>query len=207
MKSARRPRLSRLRPLAALVLVAGFLVGATVFVGCQRTAKVKVPVAAVFDGARTYAWSGVTPASERIGDPSGQDEVEALLRQELDGQLAANGFEKVSAASARFHAALYLGVEKDSRTMDPQFSVYTAERIERGHALMTLTVSMPAHEPTWDRSEAPAKPEPAWIASTESVLRVTARGMGQSELRWTGTEEVRDWRVRSMASSLGKRLP
>ncbi len=183
------------------------MVEAPLLTGCQRTAKIELPVAAVFDGARTYAWSGSTPALERVGGPAEQDRVEAQLRKELDGELLAKGFEKASVEDARFHASIYLGVEKDLRTKDPLFSVYSAERIERGHALLTLTPSAPAQEITWDRSVAPDPEGPAWIGSTEIVLRVTARGMGQTELRWTGTEEPRDWRVSTIAASLGKGLP
>ena len=185
----------------------GLLVSVPFMAGCQRPAKVQIPAIEAFEGARTYAWNGSPPTLSRVGDPAGDDRAEAALREELDRELASRGFERVAVAEARFHAAVYLGVQRDSRTLDPFFSVYVAERIERGHALLTLTESFPVEESTWDRSAAPVNTKPAWIGTTESVLRVTERGAGQAELRWTPTDETRNWKLRAIAASLGKRLP
>ncbi len=176
----------------------GLLAAVALFAGCQRSTQVELPVEAVFEGVRTYVWSGDVPELVRVGSPAGQTELETLLRSEIDAALTSKGFLRASAAAdARFHAAIYLGIEKDTRTSDPLFTVYPAERIERGHATMTLT-EVPAEGPT---------DGPAWTATTSIVLRVTERGMGQAELRWKATDETPDWQVLYLGAELGRRLP
>lgn len=188
MKASRRSALT----LAVLI---GLLTAPATVGGCKRTAKVELPVAEAFDGERTYAWSGDVPALARIGDAARAEDVVARLRQELDEQLQGRGFRKVEGRAARFYAALYLGVEKDTRSSDPLFTAYPYERIERGHAVLTLT------EP---RNGDVA---PAWSGTTDAVLRVTERGMGHDKIRWKATDSPQKWPVDSIASTLGNRLP
>lgn len=162
--------------------------------GCAGTkVAVQESSSGSFEGERTYAWTGVAPDAGRLGLPAGQEDVAAEFRRALDEALQQHGFRKVGAAEARFRAGLFLGVEKETREADALFSVYTVDRIERGHAVLTLTED--------------GAGSPAWTGTASRVLRVTERGLGQLELRWTGTEEVRDWRVQDLAAALGARLP
>ncbi|MFT5732748.1 MAG: hypothetical protein ACJAZN_001177 [Planctomycetota bacterium] len=181
------------RPAAFFAVVTSFLLG-LMLAGCGRASlEVTEAIPTAFDGARTYAWVGNAPAVGRVGIPAGQEAVAAGFRRLLDDELVSRGFQKVGRGSAQFEAGLFLGVEKGARTSDPQFTVYPAERLERGHVVFTLTDA---------ESETVA-----WTATASRVLRVTERGMGQGELRWTGTEEVRDWRIDDLSQLLGTRLP
>ncbi|QDV05463.1 hypothetical protein Poly30_09610 [Planctomycetes bacterium Poly30] len=183
-----------LGPLLALLLTLGGAAGSLGLAGCAGTEiGVQEAAPAVFEGERTYAWSGSPPEAGRIGAPADQEAVAAAFRRALDSALEEHGFRKVNQNEARFRAGLYLGVEKDVREADPQFTVYRAERIEDGHVVFTLTEGAAA--------------APAWTGTASRLLRVTERGLGQLELRWTGTEEVRDWQVERLAASLGARLP
>jgi len=132
-------------------------------------------------------------SKDEVGAPAAQEEVAAAFRRALDSDLEAAGFRKVSAGEARFAAGLYLGVKKDTRTADPLFTVYPVERIERGHAVLTLALN--------------ETEEVIWTTKTSLVIRVTERGMGQGELSWVGTEEARDWRMGRTVRRLAKELP
>ncbi|MEM8710040.1 MAG: hypothetical protein AAGG01_03740 [Planctomycetota bacterium] len=172
-----------------LVLTAVFLSGCP----SAATTRESIAAATIFEGERTYAWKAEAPMEGRVGDPAGQEDVASRFRSSLDDGLEKAGFKKVSANEARFHASLYLGIEKDTRESDPLFTVYPFERIERGHSALSLTLV--------------ETDEVVWIAQTSKVLRVTERGMGQAELRWTGTEETRDWDEEQLAKRLSAKLP
>lgn len=147
--------------------------------------------------AKSFAWveepmeapkiDGVTVT--RIRD----DELIAQTRRELTAQLVDLGYRITSEEGAAVHLALRLDVSEEQRQNDPFFTVDPFERFERGHLTLAAFV--------------PVTYEPVWRASAALKLRDTARGMGQSEIRWEALDEARDWRLPKLGRAVLKKLP
>lgn len=177
MKKLLRPSL-----LSALLLVAS--------AGCAGTHG----VASDYDFAdvATYAWR--QPPKFAKGTKDGEEEELRDFERRVQRVMERRGIELVPKDRAQILLAGEVRVDQRTQTMDPNYSVYSAEQYEM--AILTLEA--------FDRT----KRQLVWTDSEELRLRTTGRRFGRRLVEeFTETGDERRWRIYDMVDALLARWP
>ena len=139
-----------------------------------------------------YAWSDSTPT--RTLDADGNPLPWGEFRSAIEQVLEERGLRKVDAAEASVQLDADLSVAIRTRNNDPYFNLYVAERFEEA------TYRIEFRSSTTNAI--------LWIGQCGHRLRFTERAKGgATALRWTTTNQQREWDVTGAVKRILDRLP